>query len=231
MIVSNEKGPVKSPLYYYITVTDPNDLFIYFKSIEITHSKFLEITSQLNIDVPGIVSDKKPDNMISDHPKRAREAALGFHTSEGAGGVIGVIAGDCLNGIQYEPERYYGCFEILPQNVHLPSSSAASSNEYIAEISKPNERSCKEWKMEGDVVETNNNNTGWNEVMSSKLNAPAPVKKKEVLRKAVLRFKERVMYRTKNLLNISFEEAPQEELMAKVNDQYVNLQVKNFIKL
>lgn len=228
--VSNEKGPVKSPLYYYITVTDPNDLFIYFKSIEITHSKFLEITSRLNIDVPGIVSEKRPDIMISDHPKRAREAALGFHTSEGAGGVIGVIAGDCLNGTQYEPERYLGCFEILPHNVQPPLFSAASSNEYIAEISKPNERSSKEWKMEGEEVETNNN-TGWNEVMSSKLNAPAPVKKKEVLRKAVLTFKERVLYRTKTLLNIPFEEAPQEELMTKVNDQYVNLQVKNLIKL
>jgi hypothetical protein len=142
--------------------------------------------------------------MVSDRPKRAREAALGFDTSIGAGGVVGVIAGDFLTGTHYEPERYLGCFEIFPNDL------------------QSQEKYSKEWKIE-EKLETNNN--GWNEVMSSKLNTPAPVKKMEVPRKAVLKFSERVMYRTTNLLNITFEEAPQEELMTKVSDQYVNLQV------
>lgn len=188
----------------------------------------MEITSRLNIDVPRIKSDKRMDNMVSDHPKRAREAALGYHTSEGAGGVVGVIAGDCLNGTHTEPERYLGCFEIFPEYVQPPPFSAASSTDSMTELHNSKKLPPKEWKVEEEV---GTNNSGWNEVMSSKLNAPAPIKKKEILRKAVLKFKERLIYRTKNLLSISFEEAPQEELMTKVNEQYVNLQVNtNVVK-
>lgn len=184
----------------------------------------MDITARLNIDVPGIKSDKKPGVMVSEHPKRAREAALGFHTTEGAGGVIGVIAGDCLNGTHNEPERYLGCFEIFDEGIK-PSLSGASSADFVFDLKSQCKQ--KEWKIE---KEEDDNNRGWNEVMSSKLNSPAPVKKKEVLRKATLTFKERVMYRTNHLLNIPFEEAPREELMAKINDQYINLQVMKSFK-
>ena len=211
------QGPKNSPAYYFITVTDPNDLFLYFKSIELTHSKFLDITSRLNINVPGLEQDSKPESMISEHPKRARDA-LGYHPSEGAGGVVGVIAGDCLNGIDRNPDRYFGTFEIFEDEMASLTESNSSNHSETNVKSKSDARGCKS-------TPNDKSDRGWNEIMSSKLDTPAPIKNKEILRHACLNIKERVLYRTSHLISISFEELPREDLMGKVNDQYINLQV------
>ncbi len=96
------KGPLKSPDYYYITVTSPNDVFFVFNSEKITPSKFLDITNHLNVKIPTAQKD-----VLKNHAnaKRERQNALGYHPQDGAGGVVGVIAGDCLNGVQQEPHR------------------------------------------------------------------------------------------------------------------------------
>ena len=107
------KGPIKSPNYYLITVTDPQDLFLHFTSAKITHDKFIEITSRLNVNIPTVERNSTPFNaskIVPAHARRAREAALGYNPNEGAGGVVGVIAGDCLAGTQNEPDRY-DCFK------------------------------------------------------------------------------------------------------------------------
>lgn len=41
-----------------------------------------------------------------------RTKVLGFNPTRGIGGVIGVIAGDCMNGVVDEPDRYTAFFKI-----------------------------------------------------------------------------------------------------------------------
>ena len=153
--------------------------------------------------------------MLSEHPKRAREAALGFHQSEGAGGVVGILATDCLNGTHREPDRYLGSFEIFSEQTQACFSLYSKSD-------LKSKTSMRNWKNEEQNAD---NNSGWNEFMSEKLKSPAPLKKKEILRAGCLKFKERVLYKTNLLLSIPFKEVPREELMTKISDQYIQLQV------
>lgn len=60
----------------------------------------------------------------------------------------------------------------------------------------------------------------------SKSELPVPVSSTiEVPRKAVLEFRENVLYRSKKLVSIEFKEAGREELMEKVQSRYLSLQV------
>ena len=62
--------------------------------------------------------------------------------------------------------------------------------------------------------------------MGGKVDLPIPLIKEAFKPKnAILAFKERVMHRTKKLLSIEFKEVDRDELMKKVQEQYLNLQV------
>ena len=77
-----------------------------------TPQRFEALTSHLDILSDSAYKTTTVNSMlrsISKKPK-SRNAKIGFHPQDGIGGVLGVIAGDCLNGVHDEPERYFTTF-------------------------------------------------------------------------------------------------------------------------
>ena len=201
------KGPIDHPHSYAIILTSKEDLFFQFLADTITRDKFIEITSAFNMDVPMMQKDANTLNSSSSipfHPKKARENALGFHTKEGAGGVVGVIVGDCLIGLQNDPERYKATLHV---------SSEHSSYLQDKETEEDDSNSIPSWQQ---ILHH-----------GSRKMAPIPsVVDDFEPRKARLHFEETVMFHTKHLLSLEFREATREEIMKKVQEQYMGMQME-----
>lgn len=89
-------------------MTSPEDLFLHYTSIEITHSKFIEITRKLDVEIPTLQKTDTPFQQSKGSTilkKKTREQAIGFNAKEDVGGVVNVLAGDFLHGSQNEPDR------------------------------------------------------------------------------------------------------------------------------
>lgn len=66
-------------------------------------------SGRASVPAAGSISSSKNYNYAKNSNKRSEKNQmdiLGFHPSQGVGGVIGVVAGDCIAGIIHEPERY-----------------------------------------------------------------------------------------------------------------------------
>ena len=115
------KGTVKDPLAYAVIVTDHKDIFFSYSSENITPGKFAQMTRHLDVHIdnpnkPGKENGNKPglldlDTLMHrrikpDYVMRERKHRLGYHPEDGIGGVLGVVAGDMLAGVEEEPDRY-----------------------------------------------------------------------------------------------------------------------------
>ncbi|KAJ3217207.1 hypothetical protein HDU67_008336 [Dinochytrium kinnereticum] len=95
------KGSKSSaPTSYLLSLTSPTDLFLNFISPEITPAFFTKLTHHLNL-------------LHATHSPLSRLDVLGFHPSEGlAGGVIGILGKDFVEGCGREKERYGVVFSV-----------------------------------------------------------------------------------------------------------------------
>jgi hypothetical protein len=226
------KGSILKPEYYLIVVTDPKDLFFCFNSEKLTPAKFIEVTKRLKVQIPVTQNETIPYKKSQAQAKRARQAALGFTNKEGAGGVLGVISGDCLEGLKTDPERYEGFFQISSQGVgtiesleDLKISQLKSDSSHLSQSKSPS-KSLKSNQMTGSGLSAASDKS-WKEdqkaaVLSHSIKSQGA---NSLSREAKLFFQETVMYRTSKLLSLRFIEAGKQEIMKRIQDQYQNLQV------
>ncbi|KAJ3260261.1 hypothetical protein HK103_000896 [Boothiomyces macroporosus] len=102
------------PPIYRITITDSQDIFFHFTSIDITPQVFHDMISNIELD-EKYQSKKTLAPLLSrtvGKPKDPhvfafnRNAKVGFHDPKGAEGVIGVISGDYMTGCVEQRDRY-----------------------------------------------------------------------------------------------------------------------------
>ncbi|KAI9203831.1 uncharacterized protein BJ171DRAFT_582599 [Polychytrium aggregatum] len=119
--VRERLGESRESAVYFLTITKSDDIFFHFTSQDITRNKFLDLTKRLKV-LRGSDADTSPSDEPFRHCRKTKEGdaakceTLGFHPDEGIGGVLGVIAGDCLSGLEEAPDRYESEFDIQ----HVP---------------------------------------------------------------------------------------------------------------
>jgi hypothetical protein len=88
-------------------VTDPDDIFFMFNSIDITPDRFHKMTAFIQ---PLELDQVNPSKGISKSWGLNATKEVGFHDPSGKRGVTGVIANDYMNGVMKNPERYCAKF-------------------------------------------------------------------------------------------------------------------------
>ncbi|KAI8906888.1 hypothetical protein EDD86DRAFT_256250 [Gorgonomyces haynaldii] len=105
-----------NPTAYQITITDPNDLFFHYTSIEITKERFQKLTQHMDL-----VYENKDMRMgisratgLFRVPMKSKSAfdRLGFHHEDGVGGVVGVLGQDYMQGVADDPQRFRAVLEV-----------------------------------------------------------------------------------------------------------------------
>jgi hypothetical protein len=121
-------GPKESPESYTITITDQENIFFDFTSIEINKQRFSQLISSLDIVTqesnPNSRSVLSKSKAIFEPQVRRKHTKIhqtvGFNHWEGIGGVIGVIAEDYMSGVSEQPDRYQAELELKHQSPANP---------------------------------------------------------------------------------------------------------------
>lgn len=88
---------------YAFTLSHPTKPFEHYTSEDITKDRFEVMTNE--IAIAGLESNKM-------HGKTAKESILGFHATEGVGGLLTVVFDDLASGCINKPEAYRAQFNI-----------------------------------------------------------------------------------------------------------------------
>ncbi len=106
----------------------------------------------------------------------------------------------------------------------------ASFHIYNPELPSTDNVSTSFAKVSFDLPKKSKLNPGWQELLGSNSSVLASNEPFDfVPRKAVLEFKEKVLFHIKPLLMLEFTELSRTELMKKVQERYLNLQVFTYL--
>ncbi|KAL2916031.1 hypothetical protein HK105_204455 [Polyrhizophydium stewartii] len=247
---------------------DNDDVFFSFTSEDITAERFLEMTRHTNVATghdsaqasamggdrcghPRVRGWKAQAATANDvlQPQhrsrgrhRAREARIGFHPDEGVGGVVGIIGGDYLGGVEDEPERYYALLRIYADD---QDSKAAKLRAVLrAPATKPVPKPTKAPVRVSDSIEMlfgrprgpvtfadfGGDNTGGDSAAAPDSSPPKDGLQSSTrippLQTAELVFVELVMFRTSHLLTIKFTETRRELIKAQIQEKVAHLQAE-----
>ncbi|KAI8925280.1 hypothetical protein BC831DRAFT_276921 [Entophlyctis helioformis] len=243
------KGLPDAPDAYFVVVTDREDVFFHYTSEDITPERFLQLTRHLNVYTEdgsrssGRGNRGNSSSLVGDHGRvnplraasagheprhptftsrnrqRAREARLGFHPDDGVGGVIGVIAGDYLSGVEQEPERYTAILRIHPPDEaalkqrHDNSALRASPTKPVP---RPPATTGNSFRPPGGDLKATFSSaaSGRNPPLEALTDIPKGLK-------ARLTFMERVLYRTSHLMTLDLAETSRERLKAGIQEKYL----------
>ncbi|XJO73957.1 hypothetical protein BDV3_004853 [Batrachochytrium dendrobatidis] len=235
-------GNVDIPEAYTIKVTKRDDAFFSFVSEEITPARFLEMMNNTMIEGNArketklgdprwmtTAEDKQKGSrawLASRSLQREREEKLGFHPFDGIGGVIGVIGGDYLCGIEEDPERqiwtnqlvenrYSAVFEVVKNTPNgllkkaikigdaRPATHHTHYNDHTAHITTTLKESFA----------------------SQALNTSLPMETtRQNFESATLTLTERIRLCNTNLLTLKFTATPCEDLKSTISDAYIYIQ-------
>nr|KAJ3418531.1 hypothetical protein HK105_008200 [Polyrhizophydium stewartii] len=169
-------------------------------------------------------------------------ARIGFHPDEGVGGVVGIIGGDYLGGVEDEPERYYALLRIYADD---QDSKAAKLRAVLrAPATKPVPKPTKAPVRVSDSIEMlfgrprgpvtfadfGGDNTGGDSAAAPDSSPPKDGLQSSTrippLQTAELVFVELVMFRTSHLLTIKFTETRRELIKAQIQEKVAHLQAE-----
>ncbi|KAJ3325858.1 hypothetical protein HDV06_002243 [Boothiomyces sp. JEL0866] len=104
----------RKPPVYRITITDPNDIFFNFTSIDITPQVFYDMIGNIELDekyqtkknIAPLLS--RTVGLFKEHhiSTQHKNSKVGFHDPKGIEGVVGVISGDYMSGCVEQRDRF-----------------------------------------------------------------------------------------------------------------------------
>ncbi|KAH6592498.1 hypothetical protein BASA50_008113 [Batrachochytrium salamandrivorans] len=232
-------GEIDSPCGYLIRATKHDDVLFSWVSEVITPERFLQIMENTVVggdemdptdgNPMGLASHGFPrrkfqsERIARQNASRAREDRLGFHPSNGIGGVVGVIGDDYLSGVQDNPERYSASLRILPHNKSTghelkrntkDSDSPANSGHHQRIWAAP--PTTDELRTAVGTLDT---------IDTSKLSMPC-LKEYPEPHHAQLIFTEHVYHRTTQLLTLDFTETRYEDLNLTIMAKYAHIRAE-----
>jgi hypothetical protein len=191
IITVYSKKILNEPDSYVLTLTSPEDAIMHYTSLAITPTVFRRLTQNMNL--------VKPDIPGAD--------LLGFHPHQGVGGLLGVLGGDCIEGVLDDPDRNTCIFHIN----EIKERTARS-----APVDSPLSQKFK-WK---DVPTTD----ARQEIMAAytpKYDTTGPPTRQT----GVLTFRERTMFAVVDVLAIEFKETDKTVVKQVIQEKFERIQV------
>ncbi|KAJ3123698.1 hypothetical protein HK100_011521 [Physocladia obscura] len=243
------------PTSYFITITTSDDVFFNFTSQEISRETFYKMTTKIHVNLETETYNKyhtskhegrRQDSASFEKRKGERMEMFGFHPNEGAGGVIGVIANDLLKNVENDPERYTVLFKVRNRTATILKSISASGEIADAkkiqnDMDKENRfyKSGLEWKVvdsdtgrttltvgaqapDREHIENTHENLKFRINELHGLTSQNPPDR----RKAKLIFRENVLFREREILEIEFVETAREQMQSEVRNRYERLKIE-----
>jgi hypothetical protein len=81
-----------------MTMTRSDDCYFGYTSNSITRDRFVKLCHRLNLLGTNVM-----ETNTEGHTQLMK--LLGFHINEGQGGLLGIVGGDCINGLVQDPLR------------------------------------------------------------------------------------------------------------------------------
>ncbi|KAJ3332510.1 hypothetical protein HDU76_014011 [Blyttiomyces sp. JEL0837] len=207
-VPEGEEGPKKStPYSYIITLTSPDDIFFNFTSAEITPETFLDMTRHMDLLPDGInntYSNNNSDTLEDEIPLNNSPISKSLNQNEE---YIDDVSG--FQSIDRRRRRLRLGLGFRPNEGRAGGVVGVLGEDLIKGCEEEPERFSAVFKL-GGVSD---------DVGDERLNTMNP----PLLRRGRLVFMERVVYRTRELIDVEFFEISRDQMKVEVQERYAKL--------